>query len=191
MKYSVKYSFQLENWERWHSHSLSVEDRGQKARFEFMSALEYLPWFTRNSRPSIENPAHSDDFPNTVGDSDLLERNRRALDSVLAWIDLPVGMAKMEAAEKMTNDVVNYLMARGLGTGTTTTMTNTTTPSAPTAPSQHDSTPTESVPTLSSIEPSVTKNVPCPPQVLANRLRGSPPRQHMLVAKRRKKKGLK
>ncbi|KAK9091177.1 hypothetical protein Sjap_024354 [Stephania japonica] len=114
---------------------------------------------------------------------------RLALDSVLAWIDLQAGMAKMEATEKMANDSVDYLTGRGLGTGTTTTTTNTTTLSAPTAPSQHDSTPTESMPTPSSIEPSVRKNAPCPPQVLANHLRGSPPRQHMLVARKIKKKG--
>ncbi|KAK9123660.1 hypothetical protein Sjap_013262 [Stephania japonica] len=188
MKYSVKYLFQSENWERWRSHSLSIEDLWEKARFEFMAAPEYLSWFTRVVHPTIENPAHSDDFTDTVGENELLERNRRALDNVLAWIDLSTGMEKMEATEKMANDVVDYLTGRGLGTSTTTTTTNTTTPSAPTAPLQHDSTPTENVPTPSSIEPFVINNAPCPPQVLTSRKRGSPLRQHMLVARRRKKK---
>ncbi|KAK9123322.1 hypothetical protein Sjap_012924 [Stephania japonica] len=139
MKYSVKYSFQPKNWERWHSHSLSVEDRGEKARFKFMAAPEYLPWFTRVSHPTIKNQMHNDDFLDMVGDNELLERNRQVLDSVLAWIDLPAGMTKMEAAEKTANDVVDYLTGRGLSTGTTTTTTtNATTPSAPTALSFKD-----------------------------------------------------
>ncbi|KAK9130892.1 hypothetical protein Sjap_011379 [Stephania japonica] len=117
--------------------------------------------------------------------------NRRALDNVLAWIDLPAGMAKVEATEKMANDVVDYLTGRGLGTGTTTTTTNTTTPSAPTAPSQHDSTPTENVPTPSSVEPSVRKNAPLPTPSSSPPPKRKPPTTTYVSRKAKKEKGLK
>ncbi|KAK9094585.1 hypothetical protein Scep_026054 [Stephania cephalantha] len=50
-------------------------------------------------------------------------------------------MAKMEAAEKIANDVVDYLTYMGLGTGTTSTTTTSTTP---TRDSQRDNTATPS-----------------------------------------------
>ncbi|KAK9105279.1 hypothetical protein Scep_022123 [Stephania cephalantha] len=36
-KYSVKYGFQQDNWERWRNHLLAPEVRGDKAEFEFLA----------------------------------------------------------------------------------------------------------------------------------------------------------
>ncbi|KAK9083420.1 hypothetical protein Scep_029891 [Stephania cephalantha] len=43
LKYSVKYGFQQDNWERWRNHLLAPEVRGQKAQFEFLATPDYLP----------------------------------------------------------------------------------------------------------------------------------------------------
>ncbi|KAK9106963.1 hypothetical protein Syun_022974 [Stephania yunnanensis] len=62
----------------------------------------------------VENPEIGNGYDDIVADHELLECNRRALDTALAWLHLPGGMAKMEAVEKMANDVVDYLTGRVL-----------------------------------------------------------------------------
>ncbi|KAK9098807.1 hypothetical protein Syun_025852 [Stephania yunnanensis] len=84
-KYSVKYGFQQDNWERWRNHLLAPEVRGDKAEFEFFATLDYLPWFLKVSHSVITNPSHEDEdlLATTIADNELLERNRRALDAAL------------------------------------------------------------------------------------------------------------
>ncbi|KAK9132824.1 hypothetical protein Scep_012352 [Stephania cephalantha] len=93
----------------------------------------------------------------TIADNELLERNRRALDATLRWMNLPPELCTLESARKMASDIVNFLSGRSFGPTTTTTTptpttaTGTTDTSAPTEAgprqSQHDSTSTHSTPT--------------------------------------------
>ncbi|KAK9148115.1 hypothetical protein Scep_006872 [Stephania cephalantha] len=89
-KYSVKYGFEQDNWERWRNHVLAPEVRGEKAVFEFLATPDYLPWFVKVSHPVITNPSFEDleMVATTIADNELLERNRRALDAALRWMDL-------------------------------------------------------------------------------------------------------
>ncbi|KAK9157778.1 hypothetical protein Scep_004352 [Stephania cephalantha] len=116
-------------------HLLSHESRGEKMQFEFMATPDYLPWSIRVSHPATENPAYTEGATDTVTDYELMKRNKRALDTVLAWIDLPEGMTKMEAARRIANEVVEFLTGMGLVTTNTTTTadTNTTTTSPTTS----------------------------------------------------------
>ncbi|KAK9133268.1 hypothetical protein Scep_012796 [Stephania cephalantha] len=59
-KYSVKYGFQQDNWERWRNHLLAPEVRGDKAEFEFLATPDYLPWFLKVSHPVITYPSLED-----------------------------------------------------------------------------------------------------------------------------------
>ncbi|KAK9112889.1 hypothetical protein Scep_020408 [Stephania cephalantha] len=162
LKYSVKYGFQQDNWERWRNHLLAPEVHGEKAQFKFLATLDYLPWFLKVFHPIIANPSHEDEdmVATTIADNDLLERNRRALDAALRWMDSPPELCTFESARKMANDVVSFLLGRSLGptttTATTTTAADTTTTATATDTStltqagprhsQHDSTSTHSTP---------------------------------------------
>ncbi|KAK9158588.1 hypothetical protein Scep_005162 [Stephania cephalantha] len=74
-KYSVKYGFQQDNWERWRNHLLAPEVRGDKAEFEFLATPDYLPWFLKVSHPVITNPRYEDEemVATTIADNELLE----------------------------------------------------------------------------------------------------------------------
>ncbi|KAK9166870.1 hypothetical protein Scep_002061 [Stephania cephalantha] len=78
-KYSVKYGFKQDNWERWRNHVLAPEVRGEKAVFEFLATPEYLPWFVKVSHPVITNPSFEDlvMVASTIADNEILERNRQ------------------------------------------------------------------------------------------------------------------
>ncbi|KAK9086719.1 hypothetical protein Syun_029113 [Stephania yunnanensis] len=41
-KYSVKYGFEQDNWQRWRNHVLAPEVWGEKAVFEFLATPDYL-----------------------------------------------------------------------------------------------------------------------------------------------------
>ncbi|KAK9169113.1 hypothetical protein Syun_001253 [Stephania yunnanensis] len=155
-KYSVKYEFQQDNWERWRNHLLAPEVRGDKAEFEFFVTPDYLPWFLKVSHPVITNPSYEDEYmvAITIADNELLERNRRALEATLRWMDLPSELCTLESSRKMAS-IVNFLSGRSIGPTTTTTTTRTTATgtidtSAPTEAgprqSHHDSTSTHSAP---------------------------------------------
>ncbi|KAK9139649.1 hypothetical protein Scep_009330 [Stephania cephalantha] len=137
-KYSVKYGFQQDNWERWRNHLLAPEVRGEKAEFEFLATPDYLPWFLKVSHPLISNPSFEDHdmVATTIADNELLERNRRALDAALRWMDLPPEVCTIESARTMASDIVNFLSGRSIGptpTSTTpATATGTTATSGPT-----------------------------------------------------------
>ncbi|KAK9157473.1 hypothetical protein Scep_004047 [Stephania cephalantha] len=160
LKYSVKYGFQQDNWERWRNHLLAPEVHDEKAQFEFLATPDYLPWFLKVSHPVIANPSHEDEdmVATTIADNELLERNRRVLDAALRWMDSPLELCTFESARKMASDVVNFLSGRSLGpttttttttaaTGTTTAYTDTSAPTqAGPRQSQHDSTSTHSTP---------------------------------------------
>ncbi|KAK9100245.1 hypothetical protein Scep_023675 [Stephania cephalantha] len=141
-KYSVKYGFQQDNWERWRNHLLAPEVRGDKAEFEFFATLDYLPWFLKVSHPVITNPSHEDEdmLATTIADNELLERNRRALDAALRWMDLPPELCTIESARTMASEIVNFLSGRSLGPTTTSTTpataTGTTATSGPTEASR-------------------------------------------------------
>ncbi|KAK9088917.1 hypothetical protein Scep_027999 [Stephania cephalantha] len=155
-KYSVKYGFQQDNWERWRNHLLAPEVRGDKAEFEFLATPDYLPWFLKVSHPVITNPSIEDHdmVATTIADNELLERNRRALDAALRWMDLPPELCTIESARTMASDIVNFLSGRSIGPTTTSTTpattTGTTATSGPTEAgprqSQHGSTSTHSTP---------------------------------------------
>ncbi|KAK9157653.1 hypothetical protein Scep_004227 [Stephania cephalantha] len=108
---------------------LAPEVQGEKAQFEFMATSEYLPWFIHISHPIIENPTYEDDVAVacTIVNNEVFERNRRALDLALKWIDLPDEECTIESTKKIVSDVVNFLSMRILTTTTTTTTTSTTT----------------------------------------------------------------
>ncbi|KAK9111886.1 hypothetical protein Scep_019405 [Stephania cephalantha] len=168
-KYSVKYGFQQDNWERWRNHLLAPEVRGDKAEFEFLATPDYLPWFLKVSHPVITNPSHEDEdmVATTIADNELLERNRRALDAALRWMDLPSELCTIESARTMASDIVNFLSGRSIGPTTTSTTpataTGTTATSAPieASPSGPDgSTSTHSTPANA---PPVTVDA-CPPK---------------------------
>ncbi|KAK9140242.1 hypothetical protein Scep_009923 [Stephania cephalantha] len=127
LKYSVKYGFQQDNWERWRNHLLAPEVRGEKAQFKFLATPNYLPWFLKVSHPLITNPSHEDEdmVATTIADNELLERNRRALDATLRWMDSQPELCTLESAWKMASDVINFLSGRSLGPTTTTTTTTT------------------------------------------------------------------
>ena len=72
-KYQVKYNFLQENWERWRNHLLAIEDRGEKAQFEFLATPDYLPWYLKVSHPIIENPDHSPGAADAITEYELLE----------------------------------------------------------------------------------------------------------------------
>ncbi|KAK9094519.1 hypothetical protein Scep_025988 [Stephania cephalantha] len=138
LKYSVKYGFQQDNWERWRNHLLAPEVRGDKTEFEFLATPDYLPWFLKVSHPVITNPSYFDEdmVATTIADNELLDRNRRALDATLRWMDSPPELCTLESARKMASDIVNFLSGRSIGpttaTTTPTTATGTTDTSAPT-----------------------------------------------------------
>ncbi|KAK9100725.1 hypothetical protein Scep_024155 [Stephania cephalantha] len=76
----------------------------------------------------------------TIADNELLERNRRALDAALRWMDSPPELCTLVSARKMASDVVNFLSGRSFDPTTTTTTTTTTT--GTTAAATDTSTPT-------------------------------------------------
>ncbi|KAK9148211.1 hypothetical protein Scep_006968 [Stephania cephalantha] len=90
----------------------------------------------------------------TIADNELLERNRRALDAALRWMDLPPELCTIESAKTMASDIVNFLSGRSIGPTTTSTTPattiGTTATSGPTEAgprqSQHGSTSTHSTP---------------------------------------------
>ncbi|KAK9166518.1 hypothetical protein Scep_001709 [Stephania cephalantha] len=129
LKYSIKYGFQADNWERWRNHLLAPEVRGEKAEFEFLATPDYLPWFLKVSHPLITNPRYFDDdlVATTIADNELLERNRRALDAALRWKLLPPELCTLESAMQMASDVINFLSGRSFGPTTTTTTPTTAT----------------------------------------------------------------
>ncbi|KAK9132968.1 hypothetical protein Scep_012496 [Stephania cephalantha] len=155
-KYSVKYWFHQDYWERWRNHLLAPEVRGDKTEFEFLATPDYLPWFLKVSHPVITNPTLEDHYmvATTIADNELLERNRRALDAALRWMDLPPEVCTIESARTIMCDIVNFLSGRSIGptpTSTTpATATGTTATSGPTEAgprqSQHGSTSTHSTP---------------------------------------------
>ncbi|KAK9162962.1 hypothetical protein Syun_003864 [Stephania yunnanensis] len=110
-KYSVKYGFEQDNWERWRNHVLAPEVRGEKAVFEFLATPDYLPWFVKVSYPVITNPSFEDlvMVASTVADNEILERNRRALDAALRWMDLPLEVSTLDSARTTLIDMVNFL----------------------------------------------------------------------------------
>ncbi|KAK9166424.1 hypothetical protein Scep_001615 [Stephania cephalantha] len=145
-----------DNWERWRNHLLAPEVRGDKAEFEFLATPDYLPWFLKVSHPVITNPSHEDEdmVATTIADNELLERNRRALDAALRWMNLPPELCTIKSARTMASDIVNFLSGRSIGPTTTSTTpataTGTTATSAPNEAgprqSQHGSTSTHSTP---------------------------------------------
>ncbi|KAK9142864.1 hypothetical protein Syun_012264 [Stephania yunnanensis] len=74
-KYSVKYGFEQDNWERWRNHVLAPEVRGEKTVFEFLATPDYLPWFVKVSHPVITNPSFEDlvMVASTITDNEILE----------------------------------------------------------------------------------------------------------------------
>ncbi|KAK9083457.1 hypothetical protein Scep_029928 [Stephania cephalantha] len=155
-KYSVKYGFEQDNWERWRNHVLAPEVRGEKAVFEFLATPDYLPWFVKVSHPVITNPSFEDleMVATTIADNELLERNRRALDAALRWMDLPPEVCTIESARTILSDMVNFLSGRSISptptSATPATATGTTATSGPTESgprsSHHGSTTTPSTP---------------------------------------------
>ncbi|KAK9101115.1 hypothetical protein Scep_024545 [Stephania cephalantha] len=135
---------------------VGAEVRGEKAGFEFLATPDYLPWFVKVSHPVITNPIFEDleMVATTIGDNELLERNRRALDAALRWMDLPPEVCTIESARTILSDMVNFLSGRSISptpTSTTpATATGTTATSGPTEsgprPSHHGSTTTPSTP---------------------------------------------
>ncbi|KAK9114146.1 hypothetical protein Syun_020943 [Stephania yunnanensis] len=88
----------------------------------------------------------------TIADNELLERNRRALDAALRWMDLPPEVCTIESARTILSDIVNFLSGMSISptptsttpsTATGTTATSGTTESGP-RQSQHGSTSTHS-----------------------------------------------
>ncbi|KAK9104667.1 hypothetical protein Scep_021511 [Stephania cephalantha] len=156
LKYSVKYGFQADNWERWRNHLLAPQVRGEKAEFEFLATPDYLPWFLKVSHPLLTNTRDFDEdvVATTIADNEILERNRRALDAALRWKLLPPELCTLESARQMASNVVNFLSGRIFGpttsTTTPTTATGATDTSVPTEAgrrqSQHDITSTHSTP---------------------------------------------
>ncbi|KAK9140912.1 hypothetical protein Scep_010593 [Stephania cephalantha] len=75
LRYSVKYGFQQDNWERWHNHLLAPEVHGDKVQFEFLVTPDYLLWFLKVSHPVIANPSYEDEdmVATTIADNELLE----------------------------------------------------------------------------------------------------------------------
>ncbi|KAK9140160.1 hypothetical protein Scep_009841 [Stephania cephalantha] len=122
-KYSVKYWFLQDNWERRSNHLLAPEVRGDKAEFEFLATPDYLPWFLKVSHPVITNPTLEDHYmvATTIADNELLERNRRALDAALRWMDLPLEVCTIESARTIMCDIVNFLSGRSIGPTPTST----------------------------------------------------------------------
>ncbi|KAK9148420.1 hypothetical protein Scep_007177 [Stephania cephalantha] len=59
----------------WRNHLLAPEVRGDKAEFEFLATLDYLPWFLKVSHPVITNPSYFDEdmVATTIADNELLE----------------------------------------------------------------------------------------------------------------------
>ncbi|KAK9143437.1 hypothetical protein Syun_012837 [Stephania yunnanensis] len=153
-KYSIKYGFEQDNWERWRNHKLAPEVRGEKAVFEFLATPDYLPWFVKVSHLVITNPSFEDlvMVASTIADNEILERNRRALDAALQWMDLPPEMSTFDSARTTLTDMVNLLSGRSLSTAPASTFpataTDTTATTGPTEPgprhSQHGSTSTPS-----------------------------------------------
>ncbi|KAK9083215.1 hypothetical protein Scep_029686 [Stephania cephalantha] len=125
-----------DNWERWRNHLLAPEVRGDKAEFEFLATPDYLPWFLKVSHPVITNPSHEDEdmVATTIADNELLERNRRALDATLRWMDLPPELCTIESARTMASDIVNFLSGRSIGPTTTSTTPATATAQPPHPP---------------------------------------------------------
>ncbi|KAK9113797.1 hypothetical protein Syun_020594 [Stephania yunnanensis] len=113
-KYSVKYGFEHDNWERWRNHVLAAEVRGEKAVFEFLATPDYLPWFVKVSHPVITNPVFEDRVmvASTIADNEILE-NRRALDAALRWMDLPPRCLILTRRGPL-DDMVNLLSGRTL-----------------------------------------------------------------------------
>ncbi|KAK9160847.1 hypothetical protein Syun_007188 [Stephania yunnanensis] len=105
LKYSVKYGFQLDNWERWRNHLLAPEVRGNKAKFEFLATPDYLPWFLKLSHLMITSPSYEDEdmVATTIANNELLERNRRALDTTLRWMDSPQELCTLESTRAMAS----------------------------------------------------------------------------------------
>ncbi|KAK9093285.1 hypothetical protein Syun_028196 [Stephania yunnanensis] len=155
---SVKYGFEQDNWERWRNHVLAPEVRGENAVFEFLATPDYLPWFVKVSHPVITNPSFEDlvMVASTIADNEILERNRRALDAALRWMDLPPEVCTLDSARTTLTDMVNFLSGRSISptptstTPATATATGTTATTGPTEPgprqSQHGSTSTPSTP---------------------------------------------
>ncbi|KAK9132397.1 hypothetical protein Scep_011925 [Stephania cephalantha] len=114
------------------------EVRATSARIEFLATPDYLPWFLKVSHPVITNPTLEDHYmvATTIADNELLERNRRALDAALRWMDLPPEVCTIESARTIMCDIVNFLSGRSIGptpTSTTpATATGTTATSGPT-----------------------------------------------------------
>ncbi|KAK9118322.1 hypothetical protein Scep_016415 [Stephania cephalantha] len=132
---------------------VGFEVRGDKAEFEFLATPDYLPWFLKVSHPVITNPSIEDHdmVATTIANNELLERNRRALDAALRWMDLPPELSTIESARTMASDIVNFLSGRSIGpTTTSTTPATTTATSGPTEAgprqSHHGSTSTHSTP---------------------------------------------
>ncbi|KAK9143027.1 hypothetical protein Syun_012427 [Stephania yunnanensis] len=90
----------------------------------------------------------------TIAENEILERNRRALDAALRWIDLPPEVCTLDSARTTLTDMVNFLSGRSISptpTSTTpATATGTTATSVLIEPgprqSQHGSTSTPSTP---------------------------------------------
>ncbi|KAK9166765.1 hypothetical protein Scep_001956 [Stephania cephalantha] len=164
--------FEQDNWERWRNHVLSPEVRARRQRFEFLATPEYLPWFVKVSHPVITNPSFEDlvMVSSTIADNEILERNRRALDAALRWMDLPPEMSTFDSARTTLTDMVNLLSGRTLSPTPTSTFpataTGTTTTTGPTGQgprhSQHGSTsspPTQ--PQLSLARPMLGRRREC------------------------------
>ncbi|KAK9098919.1 hypothetical protein Syun_025964 [Stephania yunnanensis] len=135
------------------NHLLAPEVRGDKAEFKFLATPDYLPWFLKVSHPVITNPSLEDHdmVATTMADNELLERNRRASDVALRWMDLPPELCTLESARTMASDIFNFLSGRSIGPTTTTTTPATATGTTATTEagprqSQHGSTSTHSTP---------------------------------------------
>ncbi|KAK9158527.1 hypothetical protein Scep_005101 [Stephania cephalantha] len=134
---------------------------GARRRFEFLATPEYLPWFVKVSHPVITNPSFEDlvMVSSTIADNEILERNRRALDAALRWMDLPPEMSTFDSARTTLTDMVNLLSGRTFSPTPTSTFpataTGTTTTTGPTEQgprhSQHGS--TSSPPTQATAQP--------------------------------------
>ncbi|KAK9134119.1 hypothetical protein Scep_013647 [Stephania cephalantha] len=127
---------------------------GDKAKFEFLATPGLLALVPQ----SVSSRYHQSDLEDhymvatTIADNELLERNRRALDAALRWMDLPPEVCTIESARTIMCDIVNFLLGRSIGpTPTSTTPATATGTSATSGPteagprqSQHGSTSTRS-----------------------------------------------
>ncbi|KAK9114665.1 hypothetical protein Syun_021462 [Stephania yunnanensis] len=98
------------------NHVLAPEVRGEKAVFEFLATPDYLPWFVKVSHPVITNPSFEDlvMVASTISNNEILERNRRALDATLRWIDLPPVVCTIDSARTILTNMVNFLSGRSI-----------------------------------------------------------------------------